>query len=50
MLGLCAGSLTVEEIAAELQQDKIGVSGIPADKLCLAGIEILRQQRLVALA
>jgi radical SAM superfamily enzyme YgiQ (UPF0313 family) len=50
LLGLCAGSLTVEEIAAELQQDKIGVSGIPVDKLCLAGIEILRQQRLVALA
>ena len=49
LLGFCEGSLTVEEIAAELRQNKLEVSGIPADKLCLAGIEILRQQRLIAL-
>jgi hypothetical protein len=42
--------LTVEEIAARFQQNKIEVSGIPPDKLCLAGIEILRQQLLIALA
>lgn len=50
LLALCEGSLTVEEIAAEFRQRKIEVSGVPADKLCLAGIEILRQQRLIALA
>jgi radical SAM superfamily enzyme YgiQ (UPF0313 family) len=50
LLGLCKGSLTVEEIAAEFGQNKMEVSGVPADKLCLAGIEILRQQRLIALS
>ncbi|HTD22949.1 MAG TPA: radical SAM protein [Terriglobales bacterium] len=50
LLGLCEGSLTVEEIAARFRQHKIEVSGIPADKLCLAGLEILRQQRLIGLA
>jgi radical SAM superfamily enzyme YgiQ (UPF0313 family) len=50
LLGLCEGSLTVEEIAAEFRQNKIEVSGVPADKLCLAGLEILRQQRLIGLA
>ncbi len=50
LLGLCAGSLTVEEIAAEFRQNKIEVPGVPADKLCLAGLEILRQQRLIGLA
>ncbi|HTC93773.1 MAG TPA: radical SAM protein [Terriglobales bacterium] len=50
LLGLCEGSLTVEEIAAQFRQNKIEVSGIPADKLCLAGLEILRQQRLIGLA
>jgi radical SAM superfamily enzyme YgiQ (UPF0313 family) len=49
LLGLCAGGLTVEEIAAEFTQRKIEVSGVPAGKLCLAGIEILRQQRLIGL-
>jgi radical SAM family protein len=49
LLGLCEGSLTVEEMAAELRHNKVEVPGIPADKLCLAGIEILRQQRLIAL-
>jgi len=50
LLGLCEGSLTVEEIAAQFRERKIEVSGVPADKLCLAGIEILRQQRLIGLA
>jgi radical SAM superfamily enzyme YgiQ (UPF0313 family) len=50
LLGLCEGGLTVEEIAAEFRQRKIEFPGIPADKACLAGIEILRQQRLIALA
>jgi radical SAM superfamily enzyme YgiQ (UPF0313 family) len=50
LLSLCAGSLTVEEIAAEFEQRKIEIPGIPAGRACLAGIEILRQQRLIALA
>ena len=50
LLGLCEGSLTVKEIAAEFLQRKIEVPGVPADKACLAGIEILRQQRLIALS
>ncbi len=50
LLGLCDGSLTVEEIAARFLQRKIDVPGVPADKTCFAGIEILRQQRLIALA
>ena len=50
LLRLCEGSLTVEEIAAEFRQNKIEVSGVPPDKLCLAGLEILRQQRLIGLA
>jgi radical SAM superfamily enzyme YgiQ (UPF0313 family) len=49
LLALCAGSLTVEEITAEFVQRKIQIPGVPADKACLAGIEILRQQRLIAL-
>jgi radical SAM superfamily enzyme YgiQ (UPF0313 family) len=50
LLGLCEGSLTVKEIAAEFLQRKIEVPGVPPDKACLAGIEILRQQRLIALS
>jgi radical SAM superfamily enzyme YgiQ (UPF0313 family) len=49
LLGLCKGSLTVKEIAAEFMQRKVEVPGVPADKACLAGIEILLQQRLIAL-
>src|SRR5262249_18030587 len=50
LLGLCQEGLTVEQIAAEFRQNKIEVSGIPADMLCLAGLEILRQQRLIGVA
>jgi radical SAM superfamily enzyme YgiQ (UPF0313 family) len=50
LLDLCEGDLTVQEIAAEFIVRQIEVSGVPADKLCLAGIQILRQQRLIALA
>jgi len=50
LLDLCAGSLTVEEITTELRQRNVDVPGIPVDKVCLAGLEILRQQRLLALA
>jgi len=50
LLGLCEGSLTVEEITAIFRQSKFEVPGVSADKLCLAGIEILRQQQLISLA
>jgi radical SAM superfamily enzyme YgiQ (UPF0313 family) len=50
LLDLCNGRSTVEDITAEFRQRKIELSGVPADKLCLAGIEILRQQRLIGLA
>lgn len=50
LLDLCEGSLTVKEIAAEFQQRKIGIPGVPTDMVCTAGIEILRQQGLIALA
>jgi hypothetical protein len=48
LLDLCEGRLTVQEIAAELLLRNIEIAGVPAGKLCLAGIEILRQQRLIA--
>jgi radical SAM superfamily enzyme YgiQ (UPF0313 family) len=50
LLDLCEDGLTVEEIAAEFLLRKIEFPGIPPEKACLAGIEILRQQRLLALA
>ncbi|HEX7136796.1 MAG TPA: radical SAM protein [Vicinamibacterales bacterium] len=50
LLRLCAENLTVAEIADELRQSKADIAGLPADKLCLAGLEILRQQGLVGVA
>jgi radical SAM superfamily enzyme YgiQ (UPF0313 family) len=50
LLDLCADGLTVQEIAGEFFLRNIEIPGIPLYKACLAGIEILRQQRLVALA
>jgi radical SAM superfamily enzyme YgiQ (UPF0313 family) len=50
LLDLCASGMTVQEMRGEFLLRGIELSGISADKLCLAGIEILRQQRLIALA
>jgi len=50
LLDLCASGLTVQEMRGEFLLRGIELSGIAADKLCLAGIEILRQQRLIAVA
>jgi len=50
LLDLCEGRLTVQEIAAEFLLRNIEIAGVPAGKLCLAGIEILRQQRLITLS
>ncbi len=50
LLALCDGHLTVNDITEEFLQRKIEIQGIPPRKVCLAGIEILRQQRLIGLA
>jgi radical SAM superfamily enzyme YgiQ (UPF0313 family) len=50
LLDLCEDGLTVQEITGEFLLRNIEVPGIPVDKVCLAGLEILRQQRLLALA
>jgi radical SAM superfamily enzyme YgiQ (UPF0313 family) len=50
LLELCEDGLTVQEITGEFLLRNIEVPGVPANKLCLAGIEILRQQGLIALA
>src|SRR5262249_55156165 len=43
LLALCDGALTVEEIVrAFRQQNETEVPGVSMDKLCLAGIEMLR--------
>jgi radical SAM superfamily enzyme YgiQ (UPF0313 family) len=47
LLRLCDGDRTVREIAGEFLLRDLEISGIPADRVCLAGIELLRQQRLV---
>jgi len=50
LLDLCADGFTVQEITGEFLLRNIEVPGVPVSKACLAGIEILRQQRLIALA
>jgi radical SAM superfamily enzyme YgiQ (UPF0313 family) len=50
LLDLCDGGLTVQEITGEFLLRNIEIPGVPVDKVCLAGLEILRQQRLLALA
>jgi hypothetical protein len=50
LLDLCVDGWTVQEITGEFLLRNIEIPGVPADKACLAGIEMLRQQRLIALA
>jgi radical SAM superfamily enzyme YgiQ (UPF0313 family) len=50
LLALCENNLTLEEITAEFLQRKIEVPGVPTNLACAAGLEILRRQRLIALA
>ncbi|HEY7403068.1 MAG TPA: radical SAM protein [Candidatus Angelobacter sp.] len=50
LLDLCAAGYTVQEMKGEFVLRGIELSGISPDKLCLAGIEILRQQGLITLA
>lgn len=49
LLELCAEGLTVQEMRGEFILRGIDVAGVPPEKLCLAGLEILRQQRLIGL-
>lgn len=50
LLDLCADGFTVQEITGEFLLRNIEIPGVPVSKACLAGIEILRQQGLLALA
>jgi len=50
LLDLCVDGYTVQEITGEFLLRNIEIPGVSVDKVCLAGIEILRQQRLLALA
>ena len=50
LLDLCVDGWTVQEITGEFLLRNIEIPGVPAEKACLAGIEMLRQQRLIALA
>lgn len=50
LLDLCEDGFTVQEITGEFLLRNIEIPGVPANKACLAGIEILRQQGLIALA
>ncbi len=50
LLRLCESGLTVKEMTEEFVNRKIEVPGVSPDKVCLVGIEILRQQRLIAVA
>ncbi|HEX9253947.1 MAG TPA: hypothetical protein VF938_00325, partial [Candidatus Angelobacter sp.] len=50
LLDLCEDGFTVQEITGEFLLRNIEIPGVPLGKACLAGIEILRQQRLIALA
>jgi hypothetical protein len=47
LLDLCAEGLTVQEMRGEFILRGIELAGVPPEKLCLAGLEILRQQRLI---
>jgi hypothetical protein len=47
LLDLCAEGLTVQEMRGEFILRGIEIAGVSGDKICLAGLEILRQQRLI---
>lgn len=47
LLQLCEEGLTVKEIVAEFLLRNIQLPGIPVEKICLAGIEMLREQHLI---
>lgn len=47
LMALCDGKRTVSEIAHEFGRVQREVDGVPADKVCRLGLELLRQQHLV---
>jgi len=47
LMALCDGKRTVSEIAQEFGCVRPEVDGVPADKVCRLGLELLRQQHLV---
>jgi radical SAM superfamily enzyme YgiQ (UPF0313 family) len=49
LLKLCDGERTVSEIACRLQSSGRAISDIPKDKVCVFGLEVLRQQGLIAM-
>jgi hypothetical protein len=49
LLKLCDGERTVSEIASRLTSPKGAIADIPKDKVCLFGLEVLRQQGLIAM-
>ena len=49
ILRLCDGERTVSEIARNLVPSSRAISDIPADKVCMFGLELLRQQGLIAM-
>jgi hypothetical protein len=49
LLRLCDGARTVSDIAGQLTPTSRTISAIPADKVCMFGLEVLRQQGLIAL-
>jgi len=50
LLRMCGGQNTVREITEEFFLRGIEIPGVPPDMACLAGIDLLRQQRLLTLA
>jgi len=49
LLKLCDGARTVSDIAGRLTPTSRTISAIPAEKVCMFGLEVLRQQGLIAL-
>lgn len=49
LLKLCDGARTVSDIADRLTPTGRSIAAIPADKVCMFGLEVLRQQGLIAL-
>lgn len=47
LLELCDGRRTVHDIGRRVEALSLGPSGIPADKLCLVGLELLRNDGLI---
>jgi radical SAM superfamily enzyme YgiQ (UPF0313 family) len=50
VLRLCDGRRTVEEITQEFSLTESGVGGVPAEKVCLFALMLLKEQGFIALA